>query len=218
MCSCIYRSIHGSKPCNEYQQTGTQPGWVILKRPGCVVCWGPKIKQFWLLSAVMGATKKMAREYPVTPWHWLRQWQFNDLNTAIKNRWYLRWSRLRFIFQVYTIHITIYIYIIIIYYFNYQHLIFINIYIYYSNYKVFPKKQQWKNYSVHVHFDDRGTAAPSWRWTSEPRRFELLKSHRGNAGKKSQIYCGLNSFCHVYFCNYICIFWYRFNFGHAKMD
>lgn len=139
MCSCIYRSIHGSKPCNEYQQTGTQPGWVILKRPGCVVCWGPKIKQFWLLSAVMGATKKMAREYPVTPWHWLRQWQFNDLNTAIKNRWYLRWSRLRFIFQVYTIHITIYIYIIIIYYFNYQHLIFINIYIYYSNYKVFPK-------------------------------------------------------------------------------
>ena len=47
---------------------------------------------------------------------------------GLKNRWYLRWSRLRFIFQVYTIHITIYIYCN--YYFNYQHLIYTYIYIY----------------------------------------------------------------------------------------
>ena len=94
---------------------------------------------------------------------------------GLKNRWYLRWSRLRFIFQVYTIHITIYIYCN--YYFNYQHLIYT--YTYNIVITKYFKKKLWKNYSVHVHFDDRGTAAPSWRWTSEPRRFELLKSHRG---------------------------------------
>ena len=134
---------------------------------------------------------------------------------GLKNRWYLRWSRLRFIFQVYTIHITIYIYCN--YYFNYQHLIYTYIY----NIVI---TKYFKNCGRIIQYmSTLMIEAPQHRHGGGPQNRGVSNCWKatgesGKAGKKSRIYCVLNSFCHVYFCNYICICWYRFNLGHAKMD